>query len=466
MATYNGNVVGGSLALRSSTNSGSRLATIPDGTALTVSTVSGNAEWFFTTYSGQTGYVMAEFIGITNGGGSCKVSTTSGSLNVRKSPSGDVIFSAAKDSILRLLDYTSTSGWYRVSNSNGTGWASSGYLTILTYPSGSGSSGSSTYPYPATVETSKHGDGGYLNLRETASTSADAVAEIPNGASIYVQSLSGEWLAAKYGNYTGYVMAKFIAEADAYGDDDSSDIPATGLFYAKVSTDSGPLKVRPSAGTSGTEIGFVPKNRIMLCENSGTAGWYKTHYDGQIGYVSSDYMTPLDQSVHNSYFDRMMYIYPPELDQTNGSYYDDASGAWCQKFVNWLLGASYMPFSRLPTTASTGEGIEFWVKNAQFYFKNATWKGPLNTRYSLGVGSSLTNAEQAYVPEPGDIIYLRWEDEEPQWYVSHTGIVYRVANNRVYILEGNATASGYVTDERSFALNNAIIIGYGKPNYS
>ena len=90
----------------------------------------------------------------------------------------------------------------------------------------------------------------------------------------------------------------------------------------------------------------------------------------------------------------------------------------------------------------------------------------MNTRYSLGVGSSLTNAEQAYVPEPGDIIYLRWEDEEPQWYVSHTGIVYRVANNRVYILEGNATASGYVTDERSFALNNAIIIGYGKPNYS
>lgn len=35
-----------------------------------------------------------------------------------------------------------------------------------------------------------------------------------------------------------------------------------------------------------------------------------------------------------------------------------------------------------------------------------------------------------------------------------------------YVLEGNATASGYVTDERSFALDNAIIIGYDKPNYS
>lgn len=466
MATYNGNVVGGSLALRSSTNSGNRLATIPNGTALTVSTISGNTEWFSTAYSGYNGYVMAEFVGITTGGGSCKVSTTSDSLNVRKSPSGSVIFTAAKGSVLRLIDYTSTSGWYRVSNSEGTGWASSDYLTILSYPSSGGSSDGSTYPYSATVETSKHGDGGYLNLRETATTNADAITEIPNGSTIYVRSLSGEWLAAKYGSYTGYVMAKFIAEADAYGDDDASDTLTTGLFYARVSTDSDPLKVRPSAGTSGTEVGFVPRNRIMICEDSGTAGWYKTHYDGQIGYVSSDFMTPLNQSVHNTYFDRMMYIYPPELGQTDGSYYDDASGAWCQKFVNWLLGASYLPINRVPTTAGTGYGIQFWVRNTEFYFKSATWKGPLNTRYSLGVGSLLSVAEQAYEPEAGDVIYLRWADAEEDVYVSHTGIVYKVEGNYVYVLEGNATNDGYVTDERRFPLNSSLIIGYGKPDYS
>lgn len=139
MATFNGNVVGGSLALRSNTSTGStRLATIPNGTALTVSTISGNTEWFSTTYGGYSGYVVAEFIGITNDGGTCTVTTASGSLNIRKTPvsGATVLFTAAQYSTLRLLDYTSASGWYRVSNSEGTGWASSEFLTIVTYPGG------------------------------------------------------------------------------------------------------------------------------------------------------------------------------------------------------------------------------------------------------------------------------------------------------------------------------------------
>lgn len=137
MATFYGYVVGGSLALRSNTSTGStRLATIPDDTALTVSTISGNTEWFATSYAGYSGYVVAEFIGITNDGGTCTVTTASGSLNIRKKPSGSVIFTAAQNSTLRLLDYTSVSGWYRVSNGEGTGWASSDYLTITAYPGG------------------------------------------------------------------------------------------------------------------------------------------------------------------------------------------------------------------------------------------------------------------------------------------------------------------------------------------
>lgn len=139
MATFNGNVVGGSLALRSNTSTGStRLATIPNGTALTVSTISGNTEWFSTTYGGYSGYVVAEFIGITNDGGTCTVTTASGSLNIRKTPvsGATVLFTAAQYSTLRLLDYTSASGWYRVSNNEGTGWASSDFLTIVTYPGG------------------------------------------------------------------------------------------------------------------------------------------------------------------------------------------------------------------------------------------------------------------------------------------------------------------------------------------
>ena len=139
MATFNGYVRGGALNLRASCSTGAtKLASIPDGTALQVSTVDGQNEWFATSYAGYSGFVVAEFVAITEDGGTCQVTTVSGGLNVRKKPvSGATrIFLAPQNSILRLLDYTSVSGWYRVSDSNGTGWAQSQFLTILSYHNG------------------------------------------------------------------------------------------------------------------------------------------------------------------------------------------------------------------------------------------------------------------------------------------------------------------------------------------
>ncbi len=72
------------------------------------------------------------------------------------------------------------------------------------------------YDTAAVVETAKHGTGGYLNLRSKASTGSSRVAKIPNGKTIYVESMNGTWLKAKYGSKYGYVMAKFIKGTAAY----------------------------------------------------------------------------------------------------------------------------------------------------------------------------------------------------------------------------------------------------------
>ena len=107
MATFNGYVRGGALNLRASCSTGAtKLASMPDGTALQVSTVDGQNEWFATSYAGYSGFVVAEFVAITEDGGTCQVTTVSGGLNVRKKPvSGATrIFLAPQNSILRLLD--------------------------------------------------------------------------------------------------------------------------------------------------------------------------------------------------------------------------------------------------------------------------------------------------------------------------------------------------------------------------
>ena len=53
-------------------------------------------------------------------------------------------------------------------------------------------------------------NGGTLNLREQANTSARIVTEIPNGAEIYVITVENGWASVRYGTYSGFVSANYI----------------------------------------------------------------------------------------------------------------------------------------------------------------------------------------------------------------------------------------------------------------
>ena len=88
MATYNGQVTGGGLNLRASasTNS-SRLVQIPNNTQIVVSDYSGNSEWYCTTYSGQSGFVMKQYVNILGNVAFRSCAVTGGGLNLRAYPS-------------------------------------------------------------------------------------------------------------------------------------------------------------------------------------------------------------------------------------------------------------------------------------------------------------------------------------------------------------------------------------------
>lgn len=134
--SFNAYVIGGGLNMRAScSTSSTRKTQIPSGTAIVVEIVPDEPEWFATSYNGYTGYVVAQYVAITADGGEC-IPDVENSLNIRKKPvSGATrLYSAYPDDILRLLDYTSEAGWYRVSSANGTGWAMSEFLNIVSYP--------------------------------------------------------------------------------------------------------------------------------------------------------------------------------------------------------------------------------------------------------------------------------------------------------------------------------------------
>lgn len=228
---FNGTVRGGALNMRASTSTSStRLVQIPNGTALTVNLVAGSPNWMTTSYAGYTGFVLAQYVAITNDGGSATVTTASGGLNVRETPSSTAtaLYSAAQNSTLRLLDTSSYSGWYCVSGSSGTGWAMSQYLTVITYPSGESGGGSTgggntdeAIPQPSKTITGtlSYGSTGseVLALKERLTQLCYYVGTVNSSFDIYT-----EW-AVKYFQHlngltvTGATNSATNAKLNAYG---------------------------------------------------------------------------------------------------------------------------------------------------------------------------------------------------------------------------------------------------------
>lgn len=198
-----GYVRGGSLNLRSSTSSSSTsLVMIPNNTKLVLQD-SGSNGWLKTEYNSYTGYVMARYIAVTADGGKCTVSTTSGSLNIRQTPtsSATVLYTAAKGSVLRLLDNTSVTGWYRVSSSSGTGWAQSSYLTITDLPS------ASSITYDASGITNTSAPLGYVADYESI------LCTIPSGTSLSLLTVTqngSTWYKTSYSGNLGFVYGAYV----------------------------------------------------------------------------------------------------------------------------------------------------------------------------------------------------------------------------------------------------------------
>lgn len=130
MATYNGQVTGGGLNLRASasTNS-SRLVQIPNNTQIVVSDYSGNSEWYCTTYSGQSGFVMKQYVNILGNVAFRSCAVTGGGLNLRAYPSTSAPSPVQIPNGTALTVQTHNSTWSSTTYNGNSGFVMSQYLT-------------------------------------------------------------------------------------------------------------------------------------------------------------------------------------------------------------------------------------------------------------------------------------------------------------------------------------------------
>ncbi|MBQ9414483.1 MAG: CHAP domain-containing protein, partial [Clostridia bacterium] len=131
--------------------------------------------------------------------------------------------------------------------------------------------------------------------------------------------------------------------------------------------------------------------------------------------------------------------YDKKYDVGNGSF---SYGAWCAMFVSWCADQAGIPADIVYPHAYCPYGVT-WYKNHNI------WK----------------DRSSGYVPKAGDIIYFQSSGS-----ASHIGIVTGCNGSTVYTVEGNTSSATYdpegnVCADKSYALSNTRIMGYGTPNY-
>ena len=111
---------------------------------------------------------------------------------------------------------------------------------------------------------------------------------------------------------------------------------------------------------------------------------------------------------------------------------------WCACFVSWCADqCGYIDTGVIPKYAGCDNGMDWFKERGQW-------------------------ADNSVEPSPGMIVFFDWAYNGQDGTADHTGIVEKVENGIVYIVEGNTSDS---CAERHYAVGHSEILGYGMPAY-
>ena len=244
---------------------------------------------------------------------------TGGRLNLRAAAnsSAAIIASIPNETLLILSKHNDT--WYAACYGAHTGFVKKQYIALMEWASA--------------IEISGTVTGGTLNLRRTASISADRLIQIPDNTVITIVDFDANspWYITDYAGYTGYVMKQYVSVSPS----------ASAWCYGQVNVNE--LNVRRQPSISAKRWNSVwPIHRIVLIKDAAPE-WYESLYRGEPAYIAKRHINTLKTPVHSNIVDRMLFMAMPELGRNNAAYFNGYSGEWCHRFADWLAMNSLSP---------------------------------------------------------------------------------------------------------------------------
>ncbi len=250
----------------------------------------------------------------------------------------------------------------------------------------------------------------YVNIRKEASTSADIVGRLVNGAVATVESESDGWYKVTSGSISGYVKAEYLVVGDA------DLVKSVQSLLATVETTS--LKLREKASTSATVLTMVTTGDQLEVIDEDTDGWVHVSYDDYEGYVSADYVT-----VENT------YVYAKKPEEVSGG---SAVATYALQFVG-------NPYKWGGTSLTNGADCSGFVMSVYAHFGISL---PHSSSALRNVGTAVSYSEA----KPGDIICY---SGHVAIYIGNGQIVH-AANTKKGIIVSSATYRSIISVRRIF----------------
>ena len=168
---------------------------------------------------------------------------------------------------------------------------------------------------------------------------------------------------------------------------------------------------------------------------------------GEVGYLEKQSRRQLYEK-HTNPGDENYTKYARDMHAHLGFYRGGKQGLpWCDVFVDWCFVQAY--------------GV---IAGRKLLCQPILSKGA-GCRYSYGYYREAGRLVDS--PQEGDQIFFRREGR-----ICHTGLVTGVKDGRVYTVEGNTSdaegivANGGCVAQKSYALDDPGIAGYGRPDYA
>ena len=283
---------GDRLAIRASAaENGQILTSLANGALVNV--ISRGENWTQVKYGAIVGYVQTSaltFQGTPPTSGEMAVTSVagyatvnvSGTLNLRESASTSarVVTTIPNGAVLPVFEQLS--GWARVQYGAQTGYASTDFLTFsTTYP------GQVADPSGNAATVTLASGTGSVNLRASASTSAQVLAQLPHGTVVTALRNDGAWCRVYVNGTYGYIMSSYLTfggSAEPPAENTSPLQP--GEVEAVVQCIDATLPLFAAADAYSAVLAYIPRGESIVVTQRATP-FSQARYGTLTGYVAT-----------------------------------------------------------------------------------------------------------------------------------------------------------------------------------